>query len=80
VSASYGRAWVLALPRIAAPTQVVWAKADPIANASAAEAVAKAIPRATLIWLDEAAGHSVPQTRPQLVVDLICDPAAVVQY
>lgn len=78
VSASYGREWVRALPRIAAPTQVVWAKADPIANDSAAEAVVKAIPRATLLWLDESAGHSVPQTRPQLVIDLICEPTAVV--
>jgi len=75
VSASYGRPWVLALPRIAAPTQVVWAKADPIASDRAAEAVAKAIPRARLLWLDEAAGHSVPQTRPQLVLDLIDEPA-----
>jgi len=78
VSASYGRAWVLALPRIAAPTQVVWSKADPIASASTAEAVAKAIPRATLLWLDEAAGHSVPQTRPELVIELIREPAGVV--
>jgi pimeloyl-ACP methyl ester carboxylesterase len=80
VSASYGRPWVEALPRIEAPTQVVWAKSDPIASASTAEAVAKAIPRATLLWLDAAAGHSVPQTRPQLVMDLIHETAGVVQY
>jgi pimeloyl-ACP methyl ester carboxylesterase len=78
VSASYGRAWVLALPRIAAPTQVVWAKADPIASASTAEAVAKAIPRATLLWLDQAAGHSVPESHPELVMELIGGAAGVV--
>lgn len=71
VSASYGQAWVGALPRIEAPTEVVWAKADPVASAGTAEAVARAIPRARLLWLDGAAGHAVPQTRPDLVAALL---------
>ncbi|HUN93853.1 MAG TPA: alpha/beta hydrolase [Burkholderiaceae bacterium] len=75
VSASYGRPWVDALPRIEAPTRVVWARSDPVASAVTAEPIAKAIPRATLQWLDEAAGHSVPQSRPELVADLACGPA-----
>lgn len=75
VSASYGPPWVAALSRIQAPTQVVWAKGDPVASAGTAEAVVKTIPRASLRWLDQSAGHSVPQSRPELVAGLLCDPA-----
>jgi len=71
VSASYGRPWVEALPRIDAPTVVAWARGDPVANADSAERIARAIPRATLAWFDEEAGHSLPQSRPQQVADLL---------
>jgi pimeloyl-ACP methyl ester carboxylesterase len=79
VSASYGRAWVEALPRISAPTIVAWAKDDPVANASVADAIAQAIPRATLVWFDAAAGHALPQSRPRQVADLLGAPAGTIQ-
>jgi pimeloyl-ACP methyl ester carboxylesterase len=71
VSASYGRPWVEVLPRIDAPTVVAWAKGDPVASADSADPIARAIPRSTLVWFDAAAGHSLPQGRPQQVADLL---------
>jgi pimeloyl-ACP methyl ester carboxylesterase len=75
VSAGYGPAWAGALGRIAAPTDVAWAKADPVASPASAQSIAEAIPRARLVWFDESAGHSLPQSRPQQVADLLCAPA-----
>ncbi len=75
VSAGYGPAWAGALPRIAAPTLLAWARVDAVANPASAQAIAKAIPQARLVWFDGAAGHALPESRPQEVAQLLCAPA-----
>lgn len=72
VSAGYGPGWAAALPRIAAPTDVAWARQDPVASPASAQAIAMAIPGARLEWFDEAAGHSLPQARPRELAQLLC--------
>ncbi|MFT3907343.1 MAG: alpha/beta hydrolase [Steroidobacteraceae bacterium] len=72
VTASYGAPWAEALPRIEAPTLVVWSRLDPVADAGTAESVVRLIPRGRLLWLDAGAGHSAPNTRPERVAGLLC--------
>lgn len=72
VTASYGQPWMEVLPQVRAPTLLVWSRVDPVASATTAESVARAIPHSTLLWLDASAGHSPPNTRPELVARLLC--------
>ncbi len=72
VTASYGAPWVEALPKVQAPTLLVWARVDPVSSASTAESVARLIPKSTLLWLDASAGHSPPNTQPERVASLLC--------
>jgi pimeloyl-ACP methyl ester carboxylesterase len=85
VTASYGPGWVEALPRIQAPTLVVWSRGDEGVSHTTALAVRAAIRGSELLWLDEATGHLIPQMRPELIAALGCalaagaTPAAAVQ-
>lgn len=72
VTASYGDLWMAALSQVRARTLLVWSRVDPVASAATAQAVASAIPGSALLWLDASAGHSPPNTRPELVARLLC--------
>jgi pimeloyl-ACP methyl ester carboxylesterase len=66
---SYGPRWVAILPRVQAPTLVVWSRGDFGVSFTTAEDVARAIPNARLLWLDEKTGHLISHRRPELVAD-----------
>jgi pimeloyl-ACP methyl ester carboxylesterase len=76
VTASYGPRWVEALARIRAPTLIVWSRGDEGVSHTSALAVRGAIPGSTLLWLDEATDHLIPQMRPELIAALSCALAA----
>ncbi|MFO1409268.1 MAG: alpha/beta fold hydrolase [Steroidobacteraceae bacterium] len=76
VTASYGPRWVEALPRIQAPTLVVWSRGDEGVSHTTALAVREAIRGSELLWLDEATDHLIPQVRPELIAALGCQLAA----
>lgn len=72
VTASYGEAWQHALGRIRAPTVIVWSTGDAtVAYGLAARQVRAAIAGSELITLDDQAGHSIPNTRPQLAASIL---------
>lgn len=71
VTASYGAPWQAALGQIRAPTLILWSRGDTTAASDAAERVHHAIPGSTLILLDEATGHSIPNSRPELVARVL---------
>lgn len=85
VSSSYGERWSRELGAIRAPTLVVWSRSDETAHASSAPSVAADIADSTLLWLDDATGHGIPSTRPQLSARIACElargatPAGAVQ-
>jgi pimeloyl-ACP methyl ester carboxylesterase len=72
VTASYGRGWVEALARIRAPTLIVWSRGDEGVSHTTALDVRASIPGSTLLWLDEATDHLIPQARPELIAALAC--------
>ena len=52
----FRRRWVGALKRLDVPSLILWARRDPIAVPAIAEGLARRIPGAELVWLDEL-GH-----------------------
>ncbi|MCC7462384.1 MAG: alpha/beta fold hydrolase [Gammaproteobacteria bacterium] len=72
VTASYGSRWVAVLPRIQAPTLIVWSRGDEGVSHTRARATRAAIRGSELLWLDAASGHLIPQTRPELIAALSC--------
>jgi pimeloyl-ACP methyl ester carboxylesterase len=76
VTASYGARWVEALPRIQAPTLIVWSRGDEGVSHTSALAVRAAIRGSELLWLDATTDHLIPQVRPELIAALSCQLAA----
>ena len=70
VTYSYGPAWVAILPRIKAPTLLLWSRGDYGVSYTNAPDVMHAIPGSRLLWLDKSTGHLISQLRPQLVANL----------
>lgn len=73
VTASYGERWAESLHRIRAPTLIVWSMGDRTADSAAAPKVHAAIAGSVLLMLDDATGHSVPNSRPELTAALLCE-------
>jgi pimeloyl-ACP methyl ester carboxylesterase len=72
VTRSYGPAWVSLLPRIEAPTLVVWSRGDFGVSHTTALNVRRGIHTSELLWLDERTGHLIGRERPRLVAELVC--------
>jgi pimeloyl-ACP methyl ester carboxylesterase len=72
VTASYGPAWVDALPKIRVPTTIVWSSGDEGVSFTTARDVQRRISGSQLIWLDRASGHLIPRTRPEFTAKLVC--------
>jgi pyruvate dehydrogenase E2 component (dihydrolipoamide acetyltransferase) len=72
VTASYGPAWVGSLPRIRAPTTIVWSSGDEGVSFTTALDVQRHISGSQLLWIDRASGHLIPKTRPELTARLAC--------
>jgi pimeloyl-ACP methyl ester carboxylesterase len=72
VTATYGEQWATALTRIKAPTLLAWSRVDTTARETAAPSVQRAIVGSTLVWLDGATGHSIPNSRPDFAAEVAC--------
>ncbi|MBL7716331.1 MAG: alpha/beta hydrolase [Bdellovibrionales bacterium] len=72
VTSSYGDAWVDALKKIPQHAWVIWSHGDTGVPFRFALGVAKLIPSATLMGLDEKVGHDIPANRSDLVAGLAC--------
>jgi pimeloyl-ACP methyl ester carboxylesterase len=71
-TASYGSRWAESLHQIRAPTLIVWSTGDRTSQYWAAGKVHEAIAGSVLLTLDDATGHSVPNSRPELTATLLC--------
>lgn len=71
-TASYSQQWEESLHRIHAPTLIVWSTGDSTSQAWAAKHVHSAIAGSVLLMLDDATGHSIPASRPDLTAALLC--------
>jgi pimeloyl-ACP methyl ester carboxylesterase len=71
-TASYGERWAESLPQISAPTLIAWSMGDRTSQPWAASKVQNAIAGSVLLMLDDATGHSVPGSRPDLTAAILC--------
>lgn len=69
---SYGTAWDAQLEKVQAPALIAWSRNDSVARADSATAIKNKLHTATLIWLDDQAGHDIPTTRAQLTAEAAC--------
>jgi pimeloyl-ACP methyl ester carboxylesterase len=71
-TASYGEQWAESLHRIDTPTLIAWSTGDRTSRPWAASKVHEAIAGSVLLTLDDATGHSIPNSRPELTTALLC--------
>lgn len=72
VTSSYGEPWAQALPRIQAPTTLLWSKGDLAVPVEFAYQIQKQIPNSELILSTDEAGHDIPGRQPEWVGERVC--------